>query len=327
MLFAGTDDGIYRLSGIEDGDDTTVQKIHDGGEVMRLRRFDAYDGVFAATESGLYHSLDGEDWTNLNVPEEKVYSVAADSDGRLYAGTRPAHVYAASPDETSPVDGTETPQRESAWQELDGFRDLPSQSDWQLPRHDDLAQVRDLHAPAGAPGRVVAGVEVGGVHLSDDGGETWIERRDGVDDDIHELHVVGPAEYLAATGFGLFRTTDAGESWTRLDDGFDQRYFRSAAAVDGDLYAGANVAHTATWSDEDADAELFRSSDGERLEPVDHPRPAETVTGLAGIDGYLVAATYHGTVMLETDEEWRVLGSLSAPGEPAGSYIPLCWFD
>jgi hypothetical protein len=332
MLIAGTDDGIYRIDGVRDEDDVTVQKVLDVNSVVRIRTFDAFDGVFAATADGLFHSTDAEKWTNLGVPREKVYTVAAGPEGRLYAGTRPAHVYVAESegDEADGGAGGEggnaEPPRSSAWRELEGFQELPSRSEWQLPRHDNLAQVRDLHAPADVPGRVVAGVEVGGVHVSDDGGETWTERRDGVDDDIHELCVAGPAEYLAATGFGLFHTADAGGSWTRLDDGYDQRYFRSAAAVDGAFYAGANIAHTATWSGDDADAALFVSRDGETLEPVDHPRPDETVTGLTSIDGSLVAATYHGTVMLR-DEEWHVLGSLAAPDETAGSYVPLCWVD
>ena len=321
MLIAGTDDGVYRLDGIDEEGGATVRETLDATGVMRLRTFEAFDGVFAATAEGLFHSPDGESWTDLSVPEESVYSVAAGPDGRLYAGTRPAHVYVAeSVDDATLRDGP-------AWRELDGFQDLPSRSEWQLPRHDDLAQVRDLYVPADEPGRVIAGVEVGGVHLSDDGGETWSERREGVDDDIHELHVVDRREFLAATGFGLFHTTDAGRSWTRLDDGYDQRYFRAAAAVDGDLYAGANIAHTATWSEDDADPALFVCRDGESLEPVDHARPDETVTGLTAVDGRLAAATYHGTVLLRGADGWRVVGELPPVEGPSGSYTPLCWVD
>lgn len=57
--------------------------------------------------------------------------------------------------------------------------DLPSREEWRLPRNENLAQVRDVHVPDQHLERVVAGVEVGGVHLSDDGGETWTERRKG----------------------------------------------------------------------------------------------------------------------------------------------------
>lgn len=321
MLIAGTDDGIYRLDGVTDGTDATIRKTLDASDVVRLRTFDAFDGVFAATADGLFHSPDGETWTDLSVPQPAVYTVAAGPAGRLYAGTRPAHVYVAEIGEGGVRDA------DPDWRELDGFRDLPSVSEWQLPRHDDLAQVRDLYAPADEPGRVVAGVEVGGVHVSDDGGETWTERREGVDDDIHEFHAVDGSEFFAATGFGLFHTTDAGRSWTRLDDGFEQRYFRSAAAVDGDLYAGANIAHTATWSDDDADPALFVYRGGGTIEPVEHPRPDETVTGLTAVDGRLAAATYHGSVLLRDAEGWQVVGELPPTEGPSGSYIPLCWLD
>lgn len=323
MLIAGTDDGVYRLDGIDDENGATVRELLDATGVMRLRTFDAFDGVFAATAEGLFHSADGEDWTDLSVPQEAVYTVAAGSNGRLYAGTRPAHVYVAENVGTDAAALRNGPE----WRELEGFQDLPSRSEWQLPRHDDLAQVRDLHAPADEPARVVAGVEVGGVHLSDDGGETWTERREGVDDDIHEFHIVDGEESLAATGFGLFHTTDAGRSWTRLDEGYEQRYFRSAAAVGGDLYAGANVAHTATWDDEDADPALFAVRDDETIEPVDHARPDETVTGVTAVDGRLAAATYHGTVMLEGADGWRVVAELPPADGPSGSYTPLCWLD
>ena len=242
-------------------------------------------------------------------------------DGRLYAGTRPAHVYLARPSGEGDLSGR------VEWRELDGFQALPSRDEWRLPRHDDLAQVRDLFVHPAAPERVVAGVEVGGVHVSRDCGETWTERREGVNDDVHELRAVGPDEFVAATGFGLFRTADAGRSWTRLDDGHEQRYFRSAAVVDGDIYAGSALAHTATWEDEDAAPVLFACRDGETLERVEHPRPDETVTGMTAVDDALAVATHRGTVMGRDGDGWTVSESLPAPDDFAGSYVPLSRVD
>jgi len=322
MLIAGSEAGLYRIRGVDRTDEATVERVLDSGAVTRVQRFDGQRGVFAAAETGLYHSADGEAWTDLGVPEERVYAVAAAPDGRLYAGTRPAGVYVGRPaDASDPASGVE-------WTALDGFQSLPSRDEWRLPRHENLAQVRDLHVHPDAPDRVVAGVEVGGVHVSDDGGETWTERREGVDDDVHELRVLGPAEFVAATGFGLFRTTDAGRSWTRLDEGHEQRYFRSVAAVGGVIYAGGALAHTATWEDADADPALFAYRDGETVEPVEHPRPDETVTGLAAAgDGGLVAATHRGTLLTRRGGDWSVAGSLPAPDGFAGSYTPLTRFD
>jgi len=308
------------MTGIDGPGEASAETVLDAGEVVRVRAFDAFDGAFAATESGLYHSPRGEEWTDLGVPRESVYAVAAGPDGRLYAGTRPAHVYVAEPNEESSL-------RELEWREFDGFQELPSREEWGLPRHENLAQVRDLHVHPDAPDRVVAGVEVGGVHVGRSYGETWTERRGDVDDDVHELRVLGPDEFVAATGFGLFRTTDAGRSWTRLDEGYDQRYFRSVYSVDGTVYAGGALAHTATWDDADADPALFACRDGETVEPVEHPRPDETVTGMAAVGDALAAATHRGTVMVRDRDGWTVVGSLPAPDGFAGRYTPLAWLD
>lgn len=319
MLLAGTEDGLYRVTGVDEQEAANARIVLDAGAVMRVREFEEHEGVFATTETGLYHSTDGEEWTALDVPREAVYAVGASPDGRLYAGTRPARVYVARTDGGVP--------RDLAWRELEAFQELPSREEWRLPRHENLAQVRDVHVLSDAPDRVVAGVEVGGVHVSDDGGETWTERRGTVADDVHELHVIGPDEFVAATGVGLFRTADAGRSWTRLDDGYDQQYFRSAFSVDGDAFAGGALAHSATWEDEDADPALFAFRDGEAIEPVEHPHPDETVAGMTAVDGDLVAATHRGTVLRRRDDGWTVTVSLPLSDELAGRYAPLAWVE
>jgi hypothetical protein len=315
MLLAGTEDGVHRAEDL-DGGEATVRTVLDAGAVMRLRTFEAFEGVFAATATGLYHSTDAERWADLGVPQERVYAVGAAPDGRLYAGTRPAHVYVAHP-------GGEDDLGDLSWRELDGFQGLPSREEWRLPRHEDLAQVRDLHVHPDAPDHVIAGVEVGGVHVSEDRGETWTERREGTHDDVHELAVLGADEFVAATGYGLFHTDDAGASWTRLDGGYDQRYFRSVGVVGDAVYAGGALAHTSTWLEPDADPELFVWRGGDRAEPVSHPRSDETVTGITAVGGDAVVGTHEGTVLRRTGEEWTVVGSLPATDGFAGSYTPL----
>ena len=177
-----------------------------------------------------------------------MYSVVASSNGeRLYAGTHPAHLYVST-------DGGDT------WDELEGFQDLPSRDQWHTPRHRNEAHVRSLGVHPEMPDRVIAGVEVGGVHVSEDQGEIWTERRDGVHDDVHHVLALGPDEYVASYGDGLYRTQDAGQSWTRLDTELDHRYFREAVAVDGRLYAAAARSSPRTWSGEGgADAVLLEN--------------------------------------------------------------------
>ncbi len=318
MLLAGTYDGVYRADGPEFD---AAERVLDAGRAMRVRRFDGWDGAFAATKTGLYRSTDGGDsWTNLDVPREEVYSVLGDPEGkRLYAGTHPAHLYVSE-------DDGET------WRELTGFQDLPSRDEWYTPRHRNESHVRSLGAHPDAPARVVAGVEVGGVHVSDDRGETWTERKggvrtseesagssraersDGVHDDVHHVLVRGPDHYVASCGGGLYRTADAGETWTRLDEGVEHTYFREAFAHDGTLYAAAARSSPGTWRGErGADAALFESTDdGDTLESVSYPGGPEEVVLAWTTDGEgrVVAGTNDGGVIVRSAGEWVAGGRL-----------------
>ncbi|WP_435076739.1 glycosyl hydrolase [Halococcus sp. AFM35] len=333
-LLIGTRDGVFRSP---DGALATTEQVLDAGDTLRVRTLDGV--AFAATRSGLYRSADGLSWTNLDVPHEEVFSVVTSPDGeRLYAGTHPAHLYVST-------DDGET------WRELDGFQDLPSRPEWHTPRHRDEAHVRSLGTHPDAPDRVVAGIEVGGVHVSDDEGETWVERRagvraseasagssrvardrrsrepcerrsreqtkrsDGVHDDVHHVLVLGADEYVASCGGGLYRTRDAGRSWTRLDGDLDHRYFREAFAADGQLYTAAARGPPGTWQgSRGADAALFESMDGgESFETVPYPgAPEEFVLAWAAHDGRVFAGTDDGRLLARESDGWTTLGHVPA---------------
>ena len=333
MLLVGSDDGVYRIDAFDDSDAATdateATRLLDGGRTMRLRQFDGLDGVFAATTEGLFHSSTGQQWTDCNVPDGTVYAVGASNDGeRLYVGTRPAAIYATDAvTAVTTASGEGVVADDADWRECDGFQDLPSRDEWRLPRHENLAQVRDVTADPAEADRIVAGVEVGGVHLSEDGGDTWQERADGVHDDVHELCVVGPDRYVAATGFGLYRTHDAGHSWTRLDGDVPQRYFRSAFALDGTVYTGANMANSSTWDDDDADPGCYRVHDDGRLEPLAIPDEAGTVTGMGAADGDLVLATHRGHVFVQREGELSEVGRFPTPADTTGRYTPVTWLS
>jgi hypothetical protein len=374
MLYVGSDDGAYRLPGALDSTegDAAGEQVLESGAVMRLRRLDrvAPGGLFAATATGLYHTVDGDDWVDLGVPREAVYAVGASADGEtLYAGTRPAHVYATAlpgdgdasdtgGDDGDPGDSdagdsdgddadTATALDAAAldWRECEGFQDLPSRSDWRLPRHEDLAHVRDVTGLPGRPAEVVAAVEVGGVHASADRGDAWVERRgpvtdsrpeagsgDDVDwsrrpgdvhDDVHELAVVAADEWLAATGFGLFRTTDAGGSWTRLDADDDREYFRTVAHHDGTAYAAAASSSSGNWNDPDCDFGFFAYDPADGLRELDVPTPDAAVTGVVAVHDDVFAGTHRGSLLRATaDGAWTEVGSFPTD-DAGGTYTPL----
>lgn len=304
-LLIGTGEGAFRSA-----DDTLegVEQVLDAGATFRVRTFGTH-GTFVATKTGLYRSADGgTTWENLGVPREEVYAVVVSPDGeRLYAGTHPAHLYVSA-------DDGET------WAELDGFQDLPSRDEWHTPRHRNEAHVRSLGVHPAMPERVVAGVEVGGVHVSDDNGETWAERRDdlpevqaGLQYDVHHVLVMGPEEYVVSCGGGLYRTRNGGESWTRLDTEVEQTYFREAFTHDGRLYAAARGPPW-TWRENGSDAALFESRDGgETLDAVPYPgSPTEFVLAWTVLNGRVLAGTSDGRVLAREDDGWTTLGSVSA---------------
>jgi hypothetical protein len=322
MLYAGSDDGVYRVADVTEPGETRAEKVLDAEQAYRIKSFDGIDGIFATSESGLFYSPDGDDWQRLPVPEEQVYAVTASPDGeRVYAGTRPARLFVA--------EWAGAPTDPDDWQEVDGFRELREQTDWGIPRHDGMAQVRSLRTHPDEPERIVVGIEVGGVHVSDDSGETWQDRHiEGFDaphtDDIHHLELEDCESFVASTGSGLYRSTDAGRSWTRLDTDFSQRYFRESFAHEGIIYAGAAPSSTASWAEDDTHV-LTVSRDGDAAELADWPTPEAVPIGWALVDGEVVTANHQGTLLRNTADGWERVGTVPTPGEVRGRYMPLLW--
>lgn len=300
ILLIGTNRGVYRAP-VDKMDE--AKQVLDTKHVLRVRRFG--DNILAATRSGLFRSTDrGENWTNLNVPRKEVYSVyQEDQHNKLYAGTHPAHLYVSD-------------DRGDSWRELEGLQNLPSRNTWHTPRHRNEAHVRSLGGHPDVPGRLIAGIEVGGVHLSEDGGETWTERRDVLHDDIHHVLIVEADEYIASTGGGLYRTRNAGRTWTRLDNDLDHTYFREAFAVGGRLYAAAARSAPPAWGGKQgADAALFESTDGgDTFHSVAYPgQPEDFILAWSALDTEhenVLAGTRGGQILRRRNDEWVRIGNI-----------------
>ncbi|GKZ16021.1 glycosyl hydrolase [Haladaptatus sp. T7] len=321
-VLIGTSDGVYRASTVPF---ETVEQVLETGFVTEIRAFDSADGIFAATTSGLYHSPDtGESWADLEVPTESVWSVCATARA-VYAGTAPAHLYRST-------------DRGQTWSEVKSLQEQPSRSKWTAPG-DIPPRLRALGIHPTTPERLVVGIEAGKLHLTKDGGESWVERDDPVPDDVHHVHMVSPEEFIVSTGYlgldgmqsgGLYRTEDWGEEWSRLDTG-DRPYFRKAITHNDRLYASAARDAPPSWSG-GADAVLYESSDYESLTEVTYPGgPEEVIDAWAVIDGQVVAGTVFssetadqtinmstaagssGSVLQRTTEgEWQHVGSVPA---------------
>jgi photosystem II stability/assembly factor-like uncharacterized protein len=120
---------------------------------------------------------------------------------------------------------------------------------------------------------VVAGIELGGIVRSPDGGETWQDQRPGAYADCHSLaaHPSFPEALYEAGGGGFAESEDFGESWHAADEGMSLHYVWGLAVDSKDpslVYtsaaSGPGRAHGSGFSD----AAIYRRRDGGRWEPL-----------------------------------------------------------
>jgi photosystem II stability/assembly factor-like uncharacterized protein len=125
----------------------------------------------------------------------------------------------------------------------------------------DGGVVMALAAAPARPDTVYAGLNRGGVFRSTDAGATWAFAGAGLG---HAFQVFAlavdaarPATVYAATGFGLYETTDGGSSWAKVSAGGDSTSIWTVAAdprrsgiayavLDSGLFVTADAGHTWT---------------------------------------------------------------------------------
>lgn len=175
--------------------------------------------IVAGTRNGVFHSDDlGQSWQQTNkgltVKHVRWLAYHPDIPDRAFAGTEPAAIFLSH-------DGAQT------WRECTEVADLRREFGWSLPYSPKAGCVRGFafHGQRG-----YAAVEVGGVLMSDDGGETWRQtggsrgspnlhpRKDFVHSDVHSIvvHPSSPDLVVAPTGGGLYRSINAGNTWEHI---------------------------------------------------------------------------------------------------------------
>ncbi len=220
--------------------------------------------VYVGTsDEGLFKSSDGgRSWEKLSgVVHPRVTAVSVSPvDGALYAGTEPSSLFVSR-------DGGES------WRELEGLKNLPSAPTWSFPPRPWTSHVRSVALSHEDPNLIVAGIELGGVVRSEDGGESWQDQRPGAYADCHTLaaHAAAPETLYEAAGGGFAESEDFGKSWAAADEGLRLRYVWGVAVDKVDptlLYVSAATgpgrAHMGGFSD----AAIYRRSGEGRWEPV-----------------------------------------------------------
>jgi photosystem II stability/assembly factor-like uncharacterized protein len=226
------------------------------------------DTVYVGTwNEGLFKSSDGgRSWDRLSgVTHSRVTAVAVSPvDGALYAGTEPSNLFVSR-------DGGES------WRELEGLKNLPSAPTWSFPPRPWTSHVRSISPSPEDLDLVVAGIELGGVVRSADGGESWQDQRPGAYADCHALavHAAAPDTLYEAAGGGFAESKDFGESWATADEGIGHRYVWGLAVDREDpalLYVSAAAGPGRAHGGGSSDAAIYRRRSAEdRWEPaVEH---------------------------------------------------------
>jgi photosystem II stability/assembly factor-like uncharacterized protein len=259
--------------------------------------------VYAGTEhSGLFVSDDGgADWKRVdpNVPRLMISSLLS-LPGTVLVGTVPAALYRKSHD---------------GWEEMRELRRGSTGS--VFPPNPDLgARTRYLAADPVVSTRLYAGIEVGGLLVSDDAGLSWGSANEGLSDpDVHQVFACGrtPNLVLAACGEGVFRSLDRAAHWEEITPPGGRTY-GTAVAEDSRraVYVGIARGRPNTWlGSERADAAVLRSQDG----GIHWEVAVEGLRGgvmdlCANPDGEgIFAATSEGELLLVNSSGHRVLAT------------------
>ena len=263
---------------------------------------------FAGTQGrGVHQSMDGgQTWTPIGPTGTIVKSIGTAPDA-IFAGTKPAQVYVSR-------------DRGDTWNELESFQRIPGRRLWWSPAESPgTAYVQSLAVSPSDPNVILAGIELGAVVRSADGGETWSRHLKGTLRDCHSMHFHhsdGDWAYEAGgTGGGASFSKDGGATWSKAKEGLDRKYAVACAAdpVEPDLWyisasTGPGKAHTIGR----ANAHIYRKRGAEPWVKLNGglPQPFDSMPyGLAtvpGRPGLAIAALKNGQVWATLDhgENW-----------------------
>ncbi|MDQ3864413.1 MAG: hypothetical protein M3317_13140 [Actinomycetota bacterium] len=254
--------GENAVSVIEDG---SVETGLDGrgARCLALDPGDPDTLYIGTWDEGLFKSMDGgSSWERLSgIEHPRVTAVAVSpADGAVYAGTEPSALFVSRNGGVS-------------WRELEGMRKLPSAPTWSFPPRPWTSHVRAIALSFTDPDLIVAGIELGGILRSADGGETWQDQRPGAQPDCHSLfaHPKAPELLYEAGGGGFAQSTDFGDSWESADGGMDLHYVWGLAADTEDpslVYTSAAPGPGRAHGSGSSDATIYRRSGNGRWQAV-----------------------------------------------------------
>lgn len=231
-----------------------------------------YGGSF---NQGLWFSEDeGRSWQRLGegTLPERIMSLAVsphESGGayrEVWLGSEPSALYQSS-------DGGQT------WTDFPSLLDLPSESSWSFPPRPYTHHVRTILVDLHEPQRIFAGIELGGVMKSEDGGLNWQDRKPGSQFDVHSLTMTPAARnrVYEAAGGGFAQSRDGGASWQSENEGLGNYTYLVNLAVNpanpNIIVASAAPGARRAYQPSHAESVLVRKEGGKDWEIIDTGLP------------------------------------------------------
>ncbi|MEE8518991.1 MAG: hypothetical protein V3S98_07690, partial [Dehalococcoidia bacterium] len=265
-LYIGTTDGLFigtqeagtfaaRSVGFEGQGDFRAAVVVDHKDPNLM-----YAGTIRA---GMFRSRNGgETWEEINngLMHRTVWSITQDlRTSDLYVGTSPAAVFISK-------------DQGDSWSECESLEQLPGTKGWTGPVPPHVSRMKGLALSDDSPPVIYGAIEEGWAVKSPDGGATWEQIDDGVDHDGHSV-VVDPRDrdlVLAATGKGMFISTNGGKHWDPTSEGLEGRRYTATPLVGhpqrpGLVLSGVTAVGPGQWRrPEGGDSGVARSDDGGR---------------------------------------------------------------
>lgn len=252
-LYIGTEYGLKILKQGEGSCKEAAAALADKTvECIAFREDDPSSLYVGVRHQGVFYREEGDRWNRLLEADVWSLEISPHDPAVMYAGVEPAGVFRST-------DAGHT------WEELAAVGQLPSAPTWSFPVPPHVAHVRTLSVDPKDSRTIYAGVEVGGVIRSRDGGESWEELNQGLDIDVHNiaLHAQRPGLIYATTGGGFYRSEDGAASWQRSHQGLKASYTVPLAFSSGMpelVFVGAATDDPTFWDrPEGAQAALYRS--------------------------------------------------------------------